>query len=270
MQPLSSLPPPTAGKLNGLLFDLDGTLLLDNGRLSVASLQALWDLHRAGFHLVGVTGRPAGWGQPLVRQWPIDAMLTENGKIGLRIDKGRIVTLDRLAAKDRFLRRRELLQLTTQLHSEFPGVPASDDVASRQSDYSFDIGESVALSEERIVQLARRARQLGAQVVRSSIQLHVSLDGDDKASGAVRLLKSQFATDETLARFRYAFIGDSDNDAPCFAAFHYSFGVASLSGRPSLLPRYQTPGGAGEGFCQLAQWMLSERPTSVAVQPSRN
>ena len=44
---------------------------------------SLWNLHSAGLCLVAVTGRPSGWGELLVRQWPIDGCVTENGAVYL-------------------------------------------------------------------------------------------------------------------------------------------------------------------------------------------
>ena len=67
MKPASQFPATAARGLAGVLFDLDDTVL-DRGRLSVGALTALYRLAEAGLILVGVTGRPAGWGQVLARQ----------------------------------------------------------------------------------------------------------------------------------------------------------------------------------------------------------
>ena len=55
---------------------------------------------------------------------------------------------------------------------------------------------------------------------------------------------------------RYAYIGDSENDASCFAAFRHSIGVRNLSGRPSLTPRYITTRERGAGFVEAAEALL--------------
>ena len=95
--------------------------------------------------------------------------------------------------------------------------------------------------------------------MRSSIQLHVSLDADDKASGVVRFLGLLHGIDATTATYRFAFIGDSENDASCFAGFHHSFGVANLRGRPSLWPRYRARGAKSHGFIEIADALLAAR-----------
>ena len=68
--------------------------------------------------------------------------------------------------------------------------------------------------------------------------------------------------DATAATFRFAFIGDSENDASCFAAFHHSFGVANLRGRPSLLPRYRASLPKSRGFIEIADALLAARAES--------
>jgi hypothetical protein len=96
-------------------------------------------------------------------------------------------------------------------------------------------------------------------VVRSSVHLHLCYDGDDKASGVLHFLQREHGIDPTLARQRFAFIGDSENDAPCFGAFEHSFGVANLRGRPSLTPRYLASAPMGAGFAEIAEVLLAAR-----------
>ena len=103
------------------------------------------------------------------------------------------------------------------------------------------------------------ARERGARVVRSSIHLHVAYDGDDKASGVLRFLREQHGADATAARQRFAFIGDSENDAPCFGAFEHTFGVANLRGRPTVGPRWLTQAERGAGFAEAARALIAAR-----------
>jgi HAD superfamily hydrolase (TIGR01484 family) len=244
--------------LLGVCFDLDDTLL-DDGRLTVAALAALYRLSEAGLILIGATGRPAAWGQVLARQWPVAGMVTENGIVALARREGRIVVMDRVAPGERAARRRALLALVTEMQRELPELESSDDVMGRLADHSFDIAESRVLPAETVRAAAEFARQRGARVVQSSIQLHVSFDADDKASGVVRLLRLQHGIDPTVATHRFAFIGDSENDASCFAAFQLSFGVANLRGRPSLLPRFRAARAKDAGFVEIADALLAAR-----------
>jgi HAD superfamily hydrolase (TIGR01484 family) len=265
MKPASQFPASAAHRLTGVLFDLDDTLL-DRGRLTVGALTALYRLAEAGLILVGVTGRPAGWGQVLVRQWPISGMLTENGIIALVQREHRVHVLDRATVEQRAERRQRLAALVSELRSRFSELLPSDDVAGRIADFSFDIAESRQVDASVVQAATELARERGAHVVRSSIQLHLSYDGDDKASGVLRFLHAAHGVDVSSARHRFAFVGDSENDAPCFGAFEHSFGVANLQGRPSLLPAYRASQPMGAGFAEIADIILAGRnaPPEVA------
>ena len=52
-------------------------------------------------------------------------------------------------------------------------------------------------------------------------------------------------------------IGASDNDAACFAAFRVTIGVANLSGRQTVPPRYRTMGARADGFVEAANALLA-------------
>jgi len=82
MRPIATLLADEALRLSGLLFDLDDTLL-DHGRLPETAYASLFRLRETGLELMCVTDRPAGWGEVLVRQWPIAAAVTENGAFAM-------------------------------------------------------------------------------------------------------------------------------------------------------------------------------------------
>lgn len=258
---MAAISPPQARSLQGVLFDLDDTVLTA-GRLTLEALEALYALHDAGLILVGVTGRPAAWGQVLTRQWPVSGMVTENGIIALVRRDNRVRVLDRAQPAERRERARRIAELVSELRARFPELEPSDDVAGRLADYSFDIKESKVVPEDIVRAAIQLAKERGARVVRSSIQLHVSYDVDDKASGALRFLRAVHGVEPSAAMYCFAFVGDSENDGPCFAAFHHSFGVANLSGRASILPRYRATRAAGAGFAEIAHALLGARQAS--------
>jgi HAD superfamily hydrolase (TIGR01484 family) len=258
MKPIADLPADVAKRLQGVLFDIDDTVL-DHGRLSQGSLEALYRLKADGLLAVGVTGRPVTWGQVLVRQWPVDGMVTENGALWVITSGKRVLTLDRLTATEREQRRRRLLDLVADVRTRFPEVEPADDADSRLSDSTFDIGETVTVPSERVSELANYARSRGARVTRSSIHLHVSYDIDDKASGVLRFLSQVYGKDPTASRHDFAFIGDSENDAPCFAAFRTTVGVANFRGRPSVPPQFLTSGMMGTGFAEFVSRVIERR-----------
>ena len=51
---------------------------------------AMARLSRAGLSLIPVTGRPAGWGEVMARQWPVAAVMTENGAVAFWREGGRL------------------------------------------------------------------------------------------------------------------------------------------------------------------------------------
>jgi hydroxymethylpyrimidine pyrophosphatase-like HAD family hydrolase len=152
-----------------------------------------------------------------------------------------------------------LTRIVAELRRRHPELEPADDIALRVSDYTFDIGEHRSV-EPQVVRAAREtARSLGAATLASSVHLHVSLDRADKASGTLRLLRRQGANDPFECLSHYAFIGDSENDAACFAAFRLTLGVRNQSGRPSIGPRFVTRGERAQGFVEAAELLLARR-----------
>jgi hydroxymethylpyrimidine pyrophosphatase-like HAD family hydrolase len=257
MKPLHSMSVDEAARLRGLLFDLDDTFL-DHGRLTLPAFDALSRLSSAGLRLGVVTGRPAGFGQVLVRQWPIDFAVTENGGVAFVNEQGRARCSDRHGPAERQRQRERLAEVAGEIGRRFDLWPSEDNIW-RLGDYSLDIGEFVRPPPQSVRDAERFARALGVHTLRSSIHLHLSYSGEDKASGTVRILHEAFGEDPSASLGRYAFIGDSENDAACFAAFHTTIGVANLSGRPSIGPRYITEHSRAEGFREAADTLLGLR-----------
>lgn len=261
MLPIDALSGDEARGLHGLLFDLDDTLL-DRGRLPEAAYASLFRLAEVGLKLYAVTGRPSGWGAVLARQWPLTGAVTENGAV-LVYREGEVVRrVDSIDSSERSERRARIAMLVADLKSRFPDLQAADDVDARLSDFTFDIGERRHLPADLVDHVASFVHDRGFRSVRSSVHLHVTLDGDDKASGSVRLIRLLQKTDATVARLRHAFIGDSENDQSCFAAFPTSIAVKNLSGRPTLRPRFVTAAERSAGFVEAARVLCARRRES--------
>ena len=71
------------GHIVGVFTDIDDTLTTE-GAITSDALQALADLKLAGLHVVPITGRPVGWSEPFAQSWPVDAIVAENGAVGLQ------------------------------------------------------------------------------------------------------------------------------------------------------------------------------------------
>jgi hypothetical protein len=258
VRPLRELPAAEAARLDGLLFDLDDTLL-DHTRLSEAAYSALFRLHEAGLALYAVTGRPAGWAAVLVRQWPLTGAVAENGALGFFMDAQGVHTIDALAPVERAERRARLSALCQEIAAKFPDLLPADDVAERRADFTYDIGEHQRVERQRVSEVVAFAEARGAHTSTSSVHLHVTFDCADKAAGTVRLIHALRGQDPSTILGRYAFIGDSENDASCFAAFHTTIGVRNLRGRPSVPPRYLCSAERGAGFVEAAQALIAAR-----------
>ena len=261
MRPLAELDADTARGLTGLLFDLDDTVLT-HGLLERDAYGALWDLHEAGVRLVAVTGRPSGWGEVLARQWPIDGAVTENGAVFVvRAGKGVEIVADG-SPGEVAARRARLDALVVAVRERLPSIPLADDVHARRSDVTWDIGERVTVPEELVAELGRLVVAQGARTTRSTVHLHASFERDDKASGAIRFLRERHGEDPGAALVRWAFAGDSGNDAACFAAFRTTFGVANVrafASRLTVPPRFVAEAERGHGFAEIARTLLARR-----------
>src|SRR6267142_1735837 len=88
MIPLAECPRETLAAVEGVLTDIDETVSTD-GRLTAEAYGALEGLKKAGFYVIPVTGRPAGWCDHIARFWPVAAVIGENGAFWFRYDRGR-------------------------------------------------------------------------------------------------------------------------------------------------------------------------------------
>lgn len=246
-----------ARALDGVLFDLDDTFL-EHTELSLSAYAALFDLRKAGLRLIVLTGRPASWAEMIVRMWPVDAAIAENGSLAYSLHDRVPALLDTVSRERRASRRVRLQQLVERVRHEVRELLPANDVGGRISDFTFDIGETERPSAELIDRAVALAQSAGARTTRSSVHLHLTYDRMDKATGAIALL-TRLGYDATKVRKTFAFIGDSQNDAAAFAAFRTSCAVSNLSGRFSLLPKYRTELPKSSGFCQFADQLCRAR-----------
>jgi len=261
MRPLACLEREEAQRIEGLFFDLDDTVL-SHGVLTREAFDALWSLHAAGLRLVAVTGRPSGWGEVIARQWPIDGAVTENGAVHVVRDGKGVALLFDGSPEEVAARHALLADLVVHVKQSLPHVMLSDDAHARRADVAWDIGERVTLAASDVDALARIVVDAGARTTRSTVHLHATFERDDKASGAVRFANARFGTDAAVTLGRWAFAGDSANDAACFSAFATTFGVANVRAyvsRLSVPPRYVAEAERGAGFAEIARTLLALR-----------
>lgn len=269
-RPLVALSSAEARGLKGLVFDLDDTVL-DHGVLTEAAYSALFRLREAGLRLVVCTGRPAGWSEVILRQWPIDAAVAENGAVALvkHPHADGVPCVDTLfptnfaAAR---AERDELLRLAHSLVKRFPEAALADDNAARWTDVTIDIAEHRKVGAETIAAMRAEAAAHGVHTFVSSVHLHLSFRTEDKASGTLRLLEARFGESREAACSENAFVGDSGNDASAFSAFQTTLGVANVTKYLSSLPdppKFTTENPMGAGFAELASRLVALRESGL-------
>src|SRR5947207_11992787 len=145
MKPLSEFPLAARKAIRGVLTDIDDTLTID-GRLPAVAYAALERLRDAGFLLVPVTGRPAGWCDHIARMWPVDAVVGENGAFWFRYDRSARKLTKRYVVneEERALRRARLGAIAERVLLEVPGSAVATDQPYREADLAIDFREDVA------------------------------------------------------------------------------------------------------------------------------
>lgn len=246
--------------IRGVLTDLDDTLSTD-GRLDPGAFCAMARLQAAGLRVVPVTGRSAGWCDHFVRMWPVDAVIGETGAFYMLREGGAVRTVfapDNAALEAARTRR---AAIATDVLREVPEAALAGDQPYRLVDLAIDIAEAVPpLPASRIARIVEMLRAHGMHAQPSSIHVNAWFGEFDKGRTAVRLLAEVFGDADEAARDHWACVGDAPNDAPLFAAFRNSVGVANIVerlDRMPVLPAWITKTPSGAGFAELAAHLLA-------------
>ncbi len=264
LRPLAELPTAALRAARGLFLDIDDTLTTD-GRLTALAYGALERVHAAGLLVVPVTGRPAGWCDHIARMWPVDAVVGENGAFYFRHDDARRKLIKRFVDDDatRRANRDRLAVIRDEILVAVPSCAVASDQHYREADLAIDFCEDVprlpTASIDRIVALMT-AHGMTAKV--SSIHVNGWFGAYNKLGMTRILCAEQFGIDLDSAKSAFVFVGDSPNDAPMFAYFPHSVGVANVRdfrGRIDALPRYVATGRAGAGLAEVVDRLLAVR-----------
>lgn len=262
MQAIISLPAPALRRVRGVLTDIDGTLTTD-GRLPAATYLALDRLHRAGLHIIPVTGRCIAWAEILTRLWPVDAIISENGACYSHLHNGKLLTrfLDDAPTRARNLER--IHALGERILREVPGCALASDQAWHAADLAVDHAEDVApLPDEAVARIGQIMRDAGMTATVSSIHVNGWFGQHDKLTMSRLCVAELLGGDLDAQRDEWLFIGDSANDASMFAHFPLSVGVANVREILPQLPvppAYITAAAGGEGFAEMAQRLVEAR-----------
>jgi HAD superfamily hydrolase (TIGR01484 family) len=264
MAPLAQFPARQRQQIRGVFCDIDDTLT-DDGRLGAAAYGALERLHAAGLKVVPITGRPAGWCDLIARQWPVDAVVGENGAFYFWHDhkarklKQRFLQSD----KEREAGRHKLEALRQRILREVPGAGIASDQPYRLADLAIDFCEDVPpLPREQVDRIVALFEQAGATAKISSIHVNGWFGRYDKLAMTRLMMRELYDVDLEAEREHYVFVGDSPNDAPMFGFFPHAVGVANVrdfADRMVSLPRWVTAARGGAGFVELAECLLQAR-----------
>jgi len=258
MEPIENLSGHVRAGIRGVFCDIDDTLTLD-GKLGAEAYSSLWRLKAAGLHVVPVTGRPAGWCDLIARQWPVDAVVGENGALAFyEVDKVLHEMLHPEVARPDVHER--LIQVREAILREVKGSRVAKDQSYRRFDLAIDFCEEppdLGMKEaERIKAIFAR---FGALAKISSIHVNGWFGSYDKLSMVQRLVHDLWNVSREDLRTHYLFCGDSPNDEPMFAFFAASCGVANIARFAASLkhpPRYVTRSPGGSGFAELTERLL--------------
>jgi HAD superfamily hydrolase (TIGR01484 family) len=247
--------------VRGVLTDIDDTLTTE-GAITPDALAALHALRQAGLPVMAITGRPMGWSQPFARDWPVDAIVAENGAVAL-YQEGASLVVDYL--QDETTRQNNsvrLKQTAQRILREVPGCALARDSAGRVTDIAIDHSEFAHLSEAQIQQVVAIARADGLTATVSSIHINAWLGDHNKLSGARWIVQQRLKREVDAELDAWVYVGDSTNDQLLFGHFPLSVGVANLRRFEQQLevwPRYITQCERGAGFAEVVEAILKVR-----------
>lgn len=251
--------PLTHAALRGVrvvLSDVDGTLT-SAGKIAAGTLRSIEQLSSRGIPVVLVSGRPAGFAECWARTLPMRAVIAENGGVTLLWNGERLEKIYAEPRSRRALNRKRLEREVARAIAHVRGARLSTDSRYTEVDLAIDYNEEVQLGDRAADRLETFLRGRGIKAVRSSVHVNCWVGDFDKAITARKLLaRIGFRDRESL------YVGDSFNDAPMFAAFPLSVGVANIRSVLSRIdhrPAFITRASEGAGFVEVARAVLKAR-----------
>ena len=261
MQTLDALSRSEASSVRFLLTDVDDTITTE-GKLRPVALEALYRLKEAGIRTICVTGGSAGWGDTYLRQWPVEAVLSESGAVCMYRENGMIRKyVHPSIVQEGYAQRAE--ELIRKVLTEVPGAKLSSDQFARIYDIAFDHGsEPPYLDRDGIEQVVRLCKSLGAGTAVSSIHINAWFGSFDKFEGSRSFFQDVLALDESALLSQSCYCGDAPNDQVMFSRFPLSFGVGNIrlhEKTMQFLPRYAAASHGGAGFAEIVDALLDKR-----------
>ena len=262
MKPLQLWPAEARRQLVGVFTDIDDTLTKE-GVATGDALRAIASLRQAGLHVIPITGRPVGWSEPFASEWPVDAIVAENGAVALvHTAQGELRKIYQQDEALRHANHARMQQVSRRILDQVPGATLSRDSAGRETDIAIDHSEYMLLSPACIARVVKLMQDEGLNATVSSIHINGWLGDHNKLSGARWIVRELFGRELDAESERWVYVGDSTNDVLMFEHFPHSIGVANIRRFEAELthpPVYITPGERGAGFAEVADAILASR-----------
>jgi HAD superfamily hydrolase (TIGR01484 family) len=258
-------------RIRSVFTDIDDTLTTE-GAITPDALAALAALKAAGLEVIAITGRPVGWSLQFARDWPVDAIVAENGSVALFLSKkyphrnqGGPEQLSKIYQQSNATRAANyarMQQVAGRVTREVRGAVLAQDSLGRETDIAIDHSEFVQLPPDAIAQAVQIMQSEGMNATVSSIHINAWFGAHNKLEGARWIVRELLGRDLDAEMGRWAYVGDSTNDQLMFEAFDNSVGVANVRRFEAQLthkPRYVTQGERGAGFAEVAAALLAAR-----------
>ena len=258
MRSYREFPLSRASEIEFVLTDIDDTLT-SGGKLPPEAYSALWKLKDAGFRVIPVTGRPAGWCDMIIRQWPVDAVIGENGAFVYYFDEEQLKSFvhPSVADGESIVKLSEVYEA---VKAELPLVRKAKDQFARIYDLAIDFNEDPPrLGYETALRIKEICEGFGAEAKISSIHVNTWFGNYSKRDMAVLFAEEHFGLSEAEFRHRAVFCGDSPNDEPMFEFLDDSFAVANILDFEDILlhkPAWVASSRGGAGFVEIAEKLL--------------
>lgn len=250
-------------QIEGVFFDIDDTFSA-YGKIYPEAYQALWDLKKAGYKLVPITGRPAGWCDFIARMWPVDAVVGENGAFYYRVDEEQDKFIKRYIDDDdvRDDKRKKLLAIRDEILSTVPGTALASDQHYREADLAIDFCEDVPrLGWGSIDKISEIFTKHGATSKVSSIHVNGWFGDYSKLGMTKKLAAELWQIDLEKEKSKFVYLGDSPNDEPMFKFFPFSIGVNNVLNfveKMSHFPAFVTSKEGSFGFAEAAEIIIQK------------
>ena len=262
MKTFDEFPAELSRQIRYILTDIDDTLTV-NGRLPAVVFVAMERLRDERIRSIPITGRPAGWCDHIARMWPVDGLVGENGAFYFRYDETARKMLRRYFKPEnqREADRQKLEELKQHILEKIPAAGISADQPYREADLAIDYCEDIPpLPGEAVDQIVGLFKEVGAEAKVSSIHVNGWFGEYDKLTMTRFLFEEVFRENLADIKQDVIYIGDSPNDAPMFAYFPHSVGVANVlqfEGQMPCNPAWITREEGGFGFAEMVDKLLT-------------